>query len=986
MIKHTFFKYFLTLTTIFIATMAFSQNKVKGIIKDGQTGETLIGANILLKNSIKGTITDFDGAFELDVSGSLPYTLIISSIGYESKEVEVTTANANLDIDLAIKSFLSSEVVVSASRIEEKLMQSPVTIEKLDLVSIKNSTTADYYDQILKLKGVTNNMASLTFNTINTRGFGGGGNTRFVQLQDGMDNASPLLNFPTGNVVGISELDIRSAELVPGAASALYGPNAFNGILIMQSKDPFQFQGLSASIKTGMTQGSNYSDPLFGGSIRYAKAFNNKFAFKLNFSGFQASDWRAQNYTEDRNLVAESARQVALGNAPINTIGNSGQAAFDGMNKYGDETFIPIGTGLRRSGWEEQTLLDNNDAKSFKYDAAAHYRINDNLETNVSYKYGLGSTVYQGAERYALRNFTQQFAKWELNSSKWNIRAYGSFTNAGDSYNMTALGAFTNENIWRSIYPSAFEIDLGPNGKINVPLQGGWAVAANIAQNLPGFNLASAKAFADAGGFSSVSAAEREGVAQILAGSTFRALGPAGILAGRRLIELASGPARPKVGSAELDRIIRKVRDTLYFQGGGAGFIDNSRMYHAEGNYNLSDLVNNAFTWQVGGNVRQYSLFSNGTIFNEDPDQNGTNERITINEYGMYTQVSKGFADDALKLTASLRYDKNQNFNGNVTPRVSAVYSFGENKQHNLRAAFQTGFRNPSTQGQFIFFPTTSILLGNTKENAEVFGLNNGNAYTQESYNAYRTLLATGGSPDAATALLKTIDFDYVQPERMRSIEVGYKGSIGTKLIIDGSAFYNVYSNFIDQVFVVNKNATTARANAFGSPDPLNPSIIRTVFFPYINVPTNISTQGAAVGLDYSVVKSYVLSGNYAWNKANKADAIALPGFADYDPGFNMPEHMFNASLSNRKLYKNLGASVSWRYQNEFFFKNSFGNGDVPAYNTVDLQFNYFVPAMKSAIKVGATNLFNKGYITNIGNPLIGRMVHLTLTYDQFAK
>lgn len=971
---------FLLLCTCFLS-LADAQSIIKGSVKDGETNEALIGVNVIVKNTIKGTITDVDGNFELEVSEALPITLIFSMIGFETEEVEVSSAGQTINLKLATKSFLANEVVVSASRIEERIMQSPVSIEKLDLLSIKNSTSADFYDEVLKLKGVTNNMASLTFNTINTRGFGGGGNTRFVQLQDGMDNAAPLLNFPTGNVVGISELDIRSVELVPGAASALYGPNAFNGILIMQSKDPFQFQGLSATIKTGFIEGINYTDPLYSAAVRYAKAFNDKFAFKINFSGLKASDWRAQNYTDDRNLIALAAEDPS-----IDPASNLGKALFDGLNTYGDESFIPVGTGLRRTGWKEQDLLESNRAESFKYDAALHYRITDKIETNVSYKFGTGSTVYQGSERYALRDFSQQFAKWELNAANWNIRAYGSFTDAGDSYNLTALGAYTNENVWPSIYNSTYVIDLGPV-QIPVPLRGGWAVAANIAANLPGYTMEAAKQFADNGGFSTLPAAQREAVAQQLAaGSTFAALPEvARILAARRLIELASGPARPAVGSPEFNRIVSLVRDDLLFQKGGAGFIDNSRLYHAEANYNLSSLVDNVITWQVGANFRRYDLFSNGTVFNEDPDGDGVFERIRINEFGMYTQLSKSFMDDKLKLSGSLRFDKNQNFQGQISPRLSLVYSPDDAKNHNFRASFQTGFRNPSTQGQYIYFPTTSILLGSTRENAEVFGIHNGGSYTLNSYNRYLATLQGGGSVEAANAQLQTINFDYIQPEQLRSFEVGYRGLLNQKVSVDVAAYYNIYNNFIDQVFVVNKNQTTARAEALGSPDPVT-GLIRSTFFPYINVPAQLSTQGLNLGLDYVILKDWKLSPNYSYNKANKAKATDLPGFESYDPGFNMPEHMVNISLTNRKIIKNLSGTVSWRWQDGFYFKNSFGSGNVPSYNTLDLQFNYFIPEIHSSIKVGVSNLLGKFYYTNIGNPDIGRMSYVSFTYDQFAR
>ncbi len=195
----------------------------------------------------------------------------------------------------------------------------------------------------------------------------------------------------------------------------------------------------------------------------------------------------------------------------------------------------------------------------------------------------------------------------------------------------------------------------------------------------------------------------------------------------------------------------------------------------------------------MGGNVRQYDLFSNGTIFNEAPDDGVNFERIKINEFGGYAQIAKTIAE-ALKLTGSLRYDKNQNFDGHVTPRISAVYTFATNS--NIRASFQTGFRNPDTQAQYIYFPSSSgTLIGSTKDNAERYGIHQGGAYTQASYNEF---VSKGGSLDPVTgdvltgdeALLKISNFDYVKPEQLQAFEIGYKGLIGTRFLIDLNGYY----------------------------------------------------------------------------------------------------------------------------------------------------------------------------------------------------
>ncbi len=338
--RYTLFTFSLLL---FLSAGLIAQTTVTGTVTDEDTNEPMIGANVVVKNTIIGTITDINGAFKLTVNQAPPFTLEISSLGYATKMVDVTNVDQTIEVTLNQASVLGSEVVVSASRVEEKLLESPVTIEKLDLIAIQQSSAADYYDEIIKLKGVHSNQASLTFNTINTRGFASAGNERFVQLMDGMDNAAPLLNFPSGNVVGISELDIANVELVPGAASALYGPNAFNGILLMNSKSPFDYQGLSAQVKQGVMNADNFpdgSEPYTQASIRYAKDFNDKLAFKLNFSYLTANDWIADDYNTDRNLLGAAADDPS-----INTTSSIAERPnFDGLNTYGDETqiFLPF--------------------------------------------------------------------------------------------------------------------------------------------------------------------------------------------------------------------------------------------------------------------------------------------------------------------------------------------------------------------------------------------------------------------------------------------------------------------------------------------------------------------------------------------------------------------------------------------------------------------------------------------------------------------
>ena len=900
----------------------FSQTSISGTVSDGVSGDPLAGVNIIVKGKVLGTITDTQGAFSLKVNAAPPLILILSFVGYRSQEIEITDNNTSgLDVKLEEQTLLGQEVVVSASRVEESIMKSPVTIEKLDLLTIRQTPAADFFDALANVKGVQFTSSSLNFPQINTRGFATIANVRFVQMVDGIDTQAPLLNFPTGNIVGIGELDTESMELLPGTASALYGPNAFNGVLLMNSKSPFEYQGLSAQMKGGFTtsdaQGESF--PFYSFNARYAKAFNNKFAFKLNFAYMDAEDWRGNDYTTDVNN-------------PESTVSLTGTPNFDGVNLYGDETRIPVPLpvpgyaplDLRRTGWREEDIIDEYDAKSIKGDVALHYRPTDKLEILYNYRYGGGSSIYQGSQKYALRDFTQQFHKLELKGNHFFVRGYITATDAADSYNMAALGGVLNERI----SPTATQ----------------WA--PEYAQR---FILAKQ-------GF----------IPGVPAGNDEAAHAAARQYADRN---------RPSVNSTEYKTLLEEVRNA-YFQRSpsGAKFIDNSRLYHAEFNYNFADKIQFAEI-QVGGNVRQYSLFSDGTIFNEDPDDGTDFERINVNEFGVYTQISKTLAE-ALKLTGSVRYDKNENFDGRITPRISAVYTFNQN--HNIRASFQTGFRNPDTQAQYIFFPVgTNTLLGSSKDNAERYGVHEGGAWTRSSYEAYRAsggTLATDGTPTGGDPnLLVTDNVEYVKPEQLVSYEIGYKGLFAQNFIVDFNLYYTSYSNFIGGDDVAAKFQTTHQGTTYAP---------GTIYSPYRNSPDDVTSTGAGLGLTYNFGKGYSINGNYNYATFDSKQSDG----STFRAGFNTPESKFSVGVGNRKLTKNLAFNINFRWQDSFLWQSDFGDWMVPEFGVFDAQVSYKVPSIKTVVKLGGSNLFGNDYRTNLGGPFVGQQYYLSLTFDEFFK
>lgn len=895
-------------TTIVLFCIPFfnanAQNKtvISGKITDANTEEPLVGVNVVVKGKVIGTVSNVTGNFHLETNEPPPFTLGVSMIGYQPIEVEITDASTTgLEIRMEEQTMLGREVVVSASRVQENILESPVTIEKLDIIGIQQAPAPDFYDALAHVKGVQVLSSSLNFSAINTRGFASVANTRFVQLIDGMDNSAPLLNFPTGNLVGISELDVESIELVPGAASALYGPNAFNGILLMNSKSPFEYQGLSAQVKAGVTSSeAGGTHPLYAFSARYAKAFNNKFAFKVNFSIMDAEDWVGNDYRTDRNR-------------PESEFDLSDEPDFDGLNLYGDETRIPIPLGgpygtleLRRTGIPEEDLVDDYSARSLKGDVALHYRITDNLEAIYNYRYGGGNSIYHGNEKYALRNLSQQFHKIELKSDNFFVRAYNTITDAGDSYNLSALGAFANERF----IPTAPTAD--PNDAPS------WA--------------------------------EIYGQSYVLARQGYAGVPTGDAAAAHAFARSRADATIPERGSEAYNQTIDAVRND-YFQRNppGAGFIDNSKLYHAEANYNFKQIAD-VVEVMIGGNFRRYDLFSEGTVFNEDPETGENFERIKIDEYGIYTQLSKEVVNN-LKLTGSLRYDKNENFDGQVTPRLSAVYTIGET--HNIRASFQTGFRNPDTQAQFIYFPAGSgILLGGTESNAARYGIHHGGAVNSEGEVVY---------------------LDYITPEKLTAYEIGYKSVIGKNLLLDLNYYYNTYEDFLSAQTVFSIDPTVHQGNTLPA---------GTAFRPYTNAKEKVTSNGIGVGATYNLPGDFIFSGNYNYASF---DLDEEPG-SEFEPQFNTPEHRFSVSLANRKVIENLGFNIAWRWQDEFLWQSGFSTATIPAFGSLDAQINYELDALKTVLKIGGTNLLRNDYRTNAGSGFVGGQYYVSLTFDEFLN
>ena len=160
----------LIFTLLCFGFISISQNRINGIITDFKSDEPLVGANVVVKEENIGTTTDFDGKFSIEFK-KLPIIIECSYIGYVSKNITINNSNSYLEIKLKQDEQILSDIEVTDNRLSEKLKQSPVTIEAMDVIAIKETPASSFYEGLGSLKGVDLTSASLGFKIINTRGF-----------------------------------------------------------------------------------------------------------------------------------------------------------------------------------------------------------------------------------------------------------------------------------------------------------------------------------------------------------------------------------------------------------------------------------------------------------------------------------------------------------------------------------------------------------------------------------------------------------------------------------------------------------------------------------------------------------------------------------------------------------------------------------------------------------------------------------------------
>ncbi|TRW23426.1 energy transducer TonB [Flavobacterium zepuense] len=956
--KNAYFKTHLRLIALLflflISQNTFAQSQtveISGIVKDRELKEPLPGATVAIKGTAEVTSTNENGEFFIKTQIRYPFTLVFSGIGFRSQEVQVLSSQSKIAVELNTENTLLNEVVVSASRVEERILQSPISIEKIDIKAIKDNPAPTFYEALDNVKGVQLLTSSLTLKVPNARGFNVPNNFRFMQLVDGVDVQAATLGVPLGNAIGPTELDIQSVEITPGAASALYGMNAINGLASLQTRSPFTHQGLSLYQRTGVNHvNDNDKDAsiVTEVALRYAKVFKDKFAIKVNGSFFKGTDWISNTLTD------QNPNNLVTANPGFGELSGVNNPAADLWNNYGDERNnrvtvtatvdgAPKTFNVSRTGYLEKDLVDPT-VTNAKFDAGAYYKIRENLEVSYVYRYGLMDGTFQRGNKIRLEDATVQNHKVELKGEEFYIRTYASLEETGDSYNLKPLAdnldlTHASNADWRTSFQNALQASIN-NG---TPLQQAFT---------------NARTMADQG--------------------------------------------RVEPGTPEFDALKNTIISTNNWDHlnsgiagapatGGAWLKQKSALYHVEGQYDFSKYIK-IFDLQAGADYRQYLVTPDGNNFVDFGRQvaernvalaNGTfGDKQKYEKYGVFAQITKRLFDNKLKINASLRADRNPEFDTKFNPRIAFVYSPTDN--HNFRASFQNGFRFPS-----LFEALSFVNNGNVRRVGGLARVNEGIGFLENSYtltsidnfNAAVNAAVDGGADKNQAALdnkniLVKANLSQMKPEQINSFEIGYKSVVLNNTIsIDWDAYFNIYDGFLGQVEVaVPKTGTVGTDAAVLAMLTRNQQDRYRVF---TNSANKYKSYGSTFGIKYNFYEDYNAGFNVSYN-----DLVTNSKSDIFTTSFNTPKWVTNLSFGNRQIVKNVGFNIVGRWQDAFYWESTLANGDVPAYFTMDAQVNVKIPMVYATAKIGGTNILNNRYYQYAAGPTIGALYYVALTFE----
>lgn len=679
--------------------------------------------------------------YKIGIAGVIMLASQLPAIAQEKVEEQDTTRKVHV----------LQEIVISASRLQEKQLTAPVSISKLSNSQVQQTAAPGFFDAIGSMKGVHMIVPGMGFKIINTRGFSNTTNVRFVQMIDNVDNQSPHIGAPIASALSPGDLDIDHVEVIQGVASALYGMNATNGLANFTTKDPFTTQGFSIQQQVGVNHVNDPGDVsarLYNETnIRWAKAIGKKWAFKINAGYNRGYDWMADN-RNDLNPTANQSVGLAGADNP----------AYDDVNRYGNESSnrktLTLGGKnyvVSRTGYYEREVADYN-LQNVKGDVSLFFRPTEKSELSYTYRTAYLNNIYQRSNRFHLEDYRLQQHIVQFRNALVQARAYINSENTGHSYNLRSMAEnmdvnFKDNNKWFQDYTNSFNKTIAANADV--------AAAHRMARDDADFG-------------------------------------------------------RYQPGSNEFKEKLKQLQEINNWDIGAALKV-KAHLVHTEASLDLGKLFHTNYNLHIGADFRDYIIVPDGNYF-INPTDSGHNLNYT--SYGFFVQASKRFLHDKLQLSAVLRGTGYEYFNLKWNPRLTAVYELTRNNavrfsyQNGYRfPSIFEGFSNINSGG-VKRVGGLKVMSNGVFENSWLkSGIDAFVAAVNKDVNTQG--LTQAAAMEKNKGLLERNTYSYLQPEQMHSFEVGYRSTLlNSRLFVDGDVYYNFYSNFIAQIEASIPNTT----------------------------------------------------------------------------------------------------------------------------------------------------------------------------------
>jgi len=387
--------------TLFLAlgsTAAVAQaGRITGTVTDSAKAP-LIGAQVSVVGTRAGAMSDASGRYSISGVNAGTYEVRVQRIGERMESVAGVVVRpgeeTRVDVTLARAPLSLAGVVVSASRRAEKITDAPATITSIETEAIDNAVGNNFAGLLKEVKGIDFIQVGMTSIAINARGFNSSFNNRMLMTEDGRVSILPENGLPVGTLTATPKVDLAGIEVLVGPGSALYGPDASNGVLALTTKDPRASKGVTLELTGG---NRNFRDI----QARYANTFGN-FGFKVSGEYQRAKDW-------DNYLYYNAAGTIVLDTfttTPPPTVVRE-SALKDPVNW---ETGVVRGTG-----------------------ALVYYRGDQRLELSggMSRTDGVGQT---NVGRNQLRDWDYNVQQAKYSTPHWFLNAYRAQSKSGTSF------------------------------------------------------------------------------------------------------------------------------------------------------------------------------------------------------------------------------------------------------------------------------------------------------------------------------------------------------------------------------------------------------------------------------------------------------------------------------------------------------------------------------------------------------------------------